>query len=828
MANVIGELLIRLGLDASSLSTAIGGINKQLNGLARDVQRDFGGIQKSAENLKSVGTTLSAAITLPIVGLGAAAVKSAADIEALKLGLTAVTGSATVAEKQFQELREVAKLPGLGLKEAAQGATNLQALGFSANKSKEIMLQFGNALATVGRGREDLGEVIRQLGQLASRGQVTADNLKPIIERVPQVASIIKREFGPDALGAPAETFKKLGVSAEDFINTLLRELGKLARVTGGAKNDFENFSDTVEIAMADIGKAILPLTKQFIDVAVPAISGVAGAFTSLSPELQRFLVIAGGAAAIVGPSVFAIGQMVTVVTRLRFAMLALGTVGGGPVGLFVGGLAAIGAGLWANQELSEKLDKAYADLEARQKGMKGTIEEYAASLHRTTIEELEAKAAAQGLDESKNKMAATTKILVTRYGEVANPIKTYTELTKEQKKAQEAAAKAAEVMKVQLEPVQRILFDLAKADADKKNREIAESLYAVSDAGRLAALELKKLEEMIKEAPSFPENSGLKELEKWSKKSSTIGIGADLGDPLGEATRQAEEMDKANKAAKKTVQDAAKEQKKVLQQVSTIVNDLSRDIARSIVQWKGFGEAGKTALRSISESLIRYGLDSIFLKIGAQIKDLIVKHLPGLAGALGKIFGAGGIGNPMIKNATDAVGGVAGQAGSAAGGTASAAAGGLTGIFGAIGSIGSMVTGIIGNFQNARQENTLNAIEHEVRYSQIHLSYILEKANEFWPRLADLAWLGTLDVRLMAILGVVEESREILRSMNLALMSAVQFMAPALPAPGNVGAATGGLTINFYGPVYGGEAGMRELTDKLITSVRQRGGIKN
>lgn len=70
----------------------------------------------------------------------------------------------------------------------------------------------------------------------------------------------------------------------------------------------------------------------------------------------------------------------------------------------------------------------------------------------------------------------------------------------------------------------------------------------------------------------------------------------------------------------------------------------------------------------------------------------------------------------------------------------AGSAASGLTGIIGAAASVGSLISGIVGNFQNAKQETTLNAIEHEVRYSQIHLLNTLIKANDFWPYMK-LTW---------------------------------------------------------------------------------------
>jgi hypothetical protein len=52
---------------------------------------------------------------------------------------------------------------------------------------------------------------------------------------------------------------------------------------------------------------------------------------------------------------------------------------------------------------------------------------------------------------------------------------------------------------------------------------------------------------------------------------------------------------------------------------------------------------------------------------------------------------------------------------------------------------IGSLVSGIMGNFQMAGMNKTLDLIEKEVRYSQIHLLHLLEKNNEYLPKLKDI-----------------------------------------------------------------------------------------
>ena len=62
-------------------------------------------------------------------------------------------------------------------------------------------------------------------------------------------------------------------------------------------------------------------------------------------------------------------------------------------------------------------------------------------------------------------------------------------------------------------------------------------------------------------------------------------------------------------------------------------------------------------------------------------------------------------------------------------------------------------VSSVIGNFQMMGMNKTLDLIEHEVRYSQIHLLHILEKGNEFWPYMKSV-WesLIRMEQRQMAV----------------------------------------------------------------------------
>lgn len=237
------------------------------------------------EALVAAGT---AKITAGIAFAGVAkqALDAYSDIDSLRRGLIAVAGSAEMASAEFDRLREVAKLPGLGLKEAVEGSVRLQSAGLSFAAAEKAMLAFGNALATVGKGKDDLNEVINQLSQIQSSGKLQGDELRVIAERVPQVRKAMKDAFGTTS----AEEIAKSGRTIEDVIDGITTQLMKLPKVTGGVKNSLENFSDAATIAMSTAGEAIAKQYMPALDKLSTMIENMAnsGAFASIANEWSR------------------------------------------------------------------------------------------------------------------------------------------------------------------------------------------------------------------------------------------------------------------------------------------------------------------------------------------------------------------------------------------------------------------------------------------------------------------------------------------------------------------------------------------------------------
>ena len=289
------------------------------------------------QGLVSLGATLSVTITAPLVAAGAASVDAAMRLDSLKRGLAAIVGSADEANRQLQRLTQIAKLPGIGFEEAIQGSIRLQAVGFSAAEAEKSLREFANAVALTGGGREELTRVTVQLGQLAAKGKVLSQDLRPIIEAAPAVGRALLEAFGtvnPDDIG-------DLGISSQQFLSILTEQLTRLPRAAAGAKNSFENFRDEVFRAAAAVGEVLLPGLVRLAEVVGPIITRLAEIFTQLPRPVQLVGIGLATLAAALGPVLFVVGQLTIGVGRLLVEFVELNAAGILPTIISLRGLTA-------------------------------------------------------------------------------------------------------------------------------------------------------------------------------------------------------------------------------------------------------------------------------------------------------------------------------------------------------------------------------------------------------------------------------------------------------------------------------------------------------
>jgi len=337
-------MLIR---NLGTLNANITADTKKLNQDLKEGEKKFKGFSDStAKALRPVGLALTA-VGAAAIGMTAVFVKSSIRFEQLMKGLNSVAGSADEAAKQLKTLREVAKLPGLGLEEAVRASINLQAVRFSAEKAAFFITEMGNALATVGAGRAELAGVIRGMQQMQSRGKVLAEEINQISERVPQFRAAMLDAFGT----ATSEEIQKMGITVEEFLTKTVNQLAKLPRVAGGAANAIENLRDAAAALSVSFGDVLLPTVTRAID----GLAGIVARLNNLT-DTQKSLItwtlaLGGTGAGLIG-GIILLGS---VLPAFNAGLATLSGIAFGPIGI---GFAAVAAGI----ALTAGALKAYKD----------------------------------------------------------------------------------------------------------------------------------------------------------------------------------------------------------------------------------------------------------------------------------------------------------------------------------------------------------------------------------------------------------------------------------------------------------------------------------
>jgi len=704
----VAQYHARLGQLAQAQNEAAETAEKAKNKIA-----DFG---KIGESLRSLGVGFTASVTAPLVALGVGATKAFAEIDSLKRGLSTLEKTAEGTERRFRELEAVAKLPGLGLEEAVRGDIRLRAIGLSADVSLRALLGFGNALASVGSGKADLDETIRQFGQLATASTLTAENLKPIIERVPQAAGILRDAFGT----SNAEKLREMGVTSEQVVKALLEGLERLPKVTGGIKNALENLSDDTKKALAAAGAAFEP----FVENAINQLAKLVSYIPNLVQEFQKLpdwgQKAGAGVAAVgfVGPlAIVAIGtvignimQIVTAYRALNEALVGVGGVAGAvSIALRAVPFVGLAAGIYLGVDALLATKTATDNVVRAQEQLKASTQE-------VIDKNREAIASQISYGGVVEVTGAKTRDFISRVFSVGKALEDVKPKIDNTAKAHVAAALGTaahrrELEKYNVEAQRQNIVEAERAESIRRNaqsiRQFELGLNPRVDASQI----LEQINRLKSGVLGFTAPIELvpvtKELESPNadlQRALTVVSNSDA------VKRNVENIKGIGKAYK----DAGGVAKRSMQEVSTVLTNLSQGIGQAIFSGEKFGAVFVRIGKQIGASITSFIIQELLRASGvldafSRTLSGVIKNVTGQAVQQGT--------GAVISNLPDTVsgnipnlpppGGAPG-APSAAGSIASAS---LTGIVGAVGGLVSAVSGVISNFQFAAMNKSLDII---------------------------------------------------------------------------------------------------------------------
>lgn len=257
----IGSLRAVLGLDRAEFTQGLDAAQKQL----RQAGKEF---EKVGRQITGVGRSMTASITLPVIGLGAAVIKTAADFEAAMGRVGISTGAAG---EQMRELSTLARQIGKDTVFSASEAADAMDMLAKAGVSTTDILN-GAARATVNLAAAagtDLDPAASAITDSMAQFKIAVADLPMVVNQITGAVNESKLDFSDFALaiGQAGGVAGALGVSFEDF-NAALAATSPLFSSGSDAGTSFKTFLQTMVPTTTKAATAMQEYGLAFFDAA--------------------------------------------------------------------------------------------------------------------------------------------------------------------------------------------------------------------------------------------------------------------------------------------------------------------------------------------------------------------------------------------------------------------------------------------------------------------------------------------------------------------------------------------------------------------------------
>lgn len=756
----LADLLIRIGGDATDLK-------KELSGARRD-------LQSWGRDLSALGRTMTAAVTLPIMGVAAAAVKMAGDLEQNSVAFKTMMGSADAAQKHLTELRDFALKTPFQFNDLVLASKRMQALGFEAKSVLPALRNIGDAAAALGMGSEGIMRIVTALGQMKAKGAVQAEEMRQLAEAGIPAWEILAKTLNTTVADAMKQVEKR-AVDAGTAVPAILAGInekfgGLMEQQSKTLLGQMSNFKDAITFTLQDLGKTLAPTAKGLLEnVLQPMLNTVkdlAAAFAAMPPGVQQTVIAFGAITAAVGPLGWALGGIATGFSNIISLALKLPALLNPVVlGILAIGTAA-GIAFWELNRSTAKmssLDKDFSEWISKRiketKDFAATREMLDQALEKGAIGASEYQQALALLSEREKQafgseakamfadLGVTLSVTVPKAAGAAKV--SIEELAKAQNRHLDAIEEMGKRYETFWKDVDRIYKQLIAGD-----EELARSyLYGKAVFSATHDAMARKANEAVAIIVPLYERIG----EAW-RNAMSVNAAYAVGQYSGAANRQAEiaksGWPETLKGMKPAFEQARHQMSIFDREARRMMDHMAGGIARAVVQWKDFGktiaDTGKSIAMAIGEYMVKQGIARLILSMDGLMKHLgaIGKALTGWAteitGATKKATEAIKQTSAAAEHAGHVMGGSPSTSATKApsgsgGGGAAGAAGGWMGWANMISGAATAVSSVIGNFQMAGMNKTLDLLEKSMRFLDINFAAFYQTALTYLPNLQSI-----------------------------------------------------------------------------------------
>jgi tape measure domain-containing protein len=346
----------------------------------------------TAQSLQTVGGKMTMFLTLPIVGLGAAMLKGASDMENYQTGFTTLLGSGEKAAAMLSDLKKFAAVTPFGFADLAKSTQTL--LGFG--QTAESIMPTIKTLGDVAMGNKDKFQQLSLVyAQIMSTGKLMGQDLLQLINAGFNPLTIIAQQTGKSVAQLKDEMAKG-AISADMVAAAFKSATSEGGLFFGGMEKASQTLSGQWSTLMDDIGN----LGNQFGEILIPIakdvikqISSLVASFGTLDDGTKKMIITVAGVAALSGPLTSAVGGVMNLVN-------SIGKIPG-PALIAIGAIAAVVGIVVAWNAAMKEGTKTYADrLAEENKNVSSLMQQYKTLAEKTNLTTEEEKKRKQIQDE--------------------------------------------------------------------------------------------------------------------------------------------------------------------------------------------------------------------------------------------------------------------------------------------------------------------------------------------------------------------------------------------------------------------------------------------
>ena len=315
-------------------------LNKKLVATQRKFEafeRRTQGIKKLGEGMTNLGSKLTVGVTLPVVAMGGAMVKAAADIESMQQQLETMTGSAEAGGKMFSEIKTMAAKTPFETKDLMKATNTMLGFGIAQEKVLPLMNQLGDIS---GGNADRFQSLALAFSQVSSAGKLQGQDLNQMINAgFNPLESIAKRTgksvgYWKEQMSKGKVTTQMVEQAMKDATSQGGRFFGMMDKQSKTALGQWSTFQDNLNMLLAEFGKIILPTAISVLQ----KLSSALERFNSLSEGTKKTILVIGGIAAAIGPVITIVGALIKSVAGLNVALAFLAA---NPIVAVLTGIAA-------------------------------------------------------------------------------------------------------------------------------------------------------------------------------------------------------------------------------------------------------------------------------------------------------------------------------------------------------------------------------------------------------------------------------------------------------------------------------------------------------